>query len=573
TYFRSLGLKAAAGRLLDADDVTVPGDRPVVVLSYDYWQSHFDGSTSAIGRTLNVNDVAFTIAGVAPRRFQGTTLGLAFDMWMPATMAPVVIKGSRELDDRGQRGYTVFGRLRQGVAAQAAQQEIDLAMRDLAAAYPQTNRTVGAELMPFANPPRGPQRMLGDALVFLQGLMLLVLVAVCGNVANLLVAKISTRQREFGIRLALGASRLRAARFVLAEAGLLALSGTVCGILLALWGVSVLQVGQLAIAIPVRFQTDVDLGGLTFAIATGTLATLLMAGAPIWFLLRLQPQQLVRDGVREASRSTLRQTLMGVQVALASLVLVTAALFVGRFQETRDLDPGFKADGVLLAAYDLTGRGTDATANRTFAARALATVRAMPAVSAAALATSVPLDIHGLPSRSFVLDGHIRADGATDQSLSNIVSDGYLAAMSIRLLQGRDFSPIDTAAPAAEAIVNQAFVDRYLPGEAVLGRRLQMGRTTYTIVGVAATTVSDAFGEPPAPLVLYAFGARPGPSAEMHLKTTPGMEGSISSTLQRVFRELDPTVPLYNIRTLQQHIATNLILRRIPAQMFMVLGP
>jgi predicted permease len=572
TYFRSLGLKAAAGRLLDAEDVTVPGDRPVVVISYDYWQSHFDGSPSAIGRTLNVNDVAFTIAGVAPRRFQGTTLGLAFDMWMPATMAPVVIKGSRELDDRSQRGYTVFGRLRPRIAAQAAQQEIDLAMRDLAAAYPQTNRTVGAELMPFANPPRGPQRMLGDALVFLQGLMLLVLVAVCGNVANLLVAKISTRQREFGIRLALGASRLRAARFVLAEAGLLAVSGTVCGILLALWGVSVLQVGQLAIAIPVRFQTNVDLGGLTFAIATGTLATLLMAGAPIWFLLRLQPQQLVRDGAREASRSTLRQTLMGVQVALASLVLVTAALFVGRFQETRDLDPGFKADGVLLAAYDLTGRGTDATANRTFAARALAAVRAMPGVSAA-LATSVPLDIHGLPLRSFTLDGHARADGATDQSLSNIVSDGYLAAMSIRLLQGHDFSPIDTAAPAAEAIVNQAFVDRYLPGEAALGRRLQMGRTAYTIIGVAATTVSEAFGEPPAPLVLYAFGSRPGPSAEIHLKTTPGMEGSISSTLQRVFRELDPTVPLYNIRTLQQHIATNLILRRIPAQMFMVLGP
>lgn len=573
TYFRSLGLTAAAGRLLEADDAAAPGERPVLVISYDYWQSRFGGSRSAIGSTLAVNDVTFTIAGVAPRRFQGTTLGLAFDMWMPATMAPAVIKGSRELDDRGQRGYTVFGRLRHGVSAQAAQQEIDLAMRDLAATFPQTNRTVGAELTPFANPPRGPQRMLGDALVFLQGLMLLVLVAVCGNVANLLVAKVSARQREFGIRLALGASRLRVARIVMAEAGLLALGGTVCGVLLALWGVSVLQVGQLAIAIPVRFQTDVDLGGLTFAVTSGMLTTLLMAGAPTWFLLRLQPQQLVRDGVREASRSTLRQTLMGVQVALASLVLVTAALFVGRFREARDIDPGFTADGVLLAAYDLTGRGTDATANRVFAARALAVARAMPGVSAAALATSVPLDIHGLPLRSFTLDGHARPDGATDQSLSNIVSDGYLAAMSIRLLQGRDLSPIDASAPKAEVIVNQAFVDRYLSGEAVLGRRLQMGRTTYTVVGVAATTVSEAFGEPPAPLVLYAFGARPGPSAEIHLKTTPGMEANLSSALQRVFRELDPTVPIYNVRTLRQHIATNLILRRIPAQMFMVLGP
>jgi hypothetical protein len=264
---------------------------------------------------------------------------------------------------------------------------------------------------------------------------------------------------------------------------------------------------------------------------------------------------------------------MGVQVALASLVLATAALFVGRFQETREADPGFKMDGVLLAAYDLTGRGNDADRNRAFAARALDAVRATAGVSTAALATSVPLDIHGLPLRSFAIEGHVRSDSAKDQSVSNVVSDGYLATMGIRLLQGRDFSPLEGVAPLPEAIVNQAFVDRYLPGEAVLGRRLQSGGTTYAIVGVAATTVSNAFGEAPAPLVLYSFGARPAASAEVHLRTMPGMEAGLSSTLRRVFQELDATVPIYNVRTLQQHIATNLVLRRIPAQMFLVLGP
>ncbi|HVZ21384.1 MAG TPA: ABC transporter permease [Vicinamibacterales bacterium] len=571
-YFRALGLKAAAGRLLDEDDAAVPGEQPVVVISYDYWHSHFGGSTTVVGRPLRVNDVVFTIVGVTPRRFQGTTLGLAFDLWIPATMAPVVITGSREIDDRGQRGYVVFGRLRTTTSQVVAQQDLDRAMHDLAVAYPRTNRTIGAELTPFTNPPRGPLRMVNSALVFLQGLMLLVLVAVCSNVASLVVAKVTARQREFGIRLALGASRTRAARLVLAEAGLLALGGTVGGVLLALWGVATLQVGQLAIAIPVRFQTDVDAWGLTAAAIAGALATLLIAGAPIWFLLRLQPQHLVRQGGREARRGTGRQTLMGLQVALASLVLATAALFVGRFHETRDIDPGFKADGVLLAAYDLTGRGMDANRNRTFAIRALDAVRAMPGVTAAALATSVPLDIHGLPSRSFTIDGRTRADGGTDRSLANVVSDGYLATMGITLLRGRDVSSLDDGA-SAEAIVNQAFVDRYLSGEAVLGRRLQSGGVIYTIVGVAATTVSDAFGEPPTPLVLYAFAARPGPSAEIHLKTTPGVELGMSSTLQRVFRELDPTVPLFNIRTLDQHIATNLVLRRIPAQMFLVLGP
>lgn len=572
-YFRSLGLKAAAGRLLDADDVATPGDRPVLVISYDYWRSHFGGSMSALGSRLNVNDTVFTIVGVAPRRFQGTTLGLAFDMWMPATMAPIVIKGSRELDDRGQRGYVALCRLRPATSDQAAQRELDLAMHELATAYPQTNQAIGAELRAFTNPPRGPQRMIGDALVFLQGLMLLVLVAVCGNVANLLIAKVSTRQRELGIRLALGASRWRTVRLLAAETGILALCGAAGGIAIAAWGVSVLRIGQLAIPIPVRFQTTIDLGGLAFAAATGMLATALMAGAPAWFLIRLQPQQLVRGGVRAASRSSLRQTLMGVQVALASLVLVTAMLFVGRFQETRALDPGFRADGVLLATYDLTGRDTNANSNRAFAARALAAARATPGATAAALATSVPLDIHGLPSRTFTIEGHARPDGATEQSLSNTVSDGYLDVMRIRLLQGRDFRPLDAAPPAAEVIVNQAFVDRYLPHEAVLGRRLQSGRTTYTVVGVAATTVSNAFGEPPTPLVLYSLAARPSASAEIHLETTPGMEAGLSSSLQHVFLNLDATLPLYNIRTLEQHIATNLVLRRVPAQMFLVLGP
>jgi predicted permease len=572
-YFHALGLRTAAGRLLDVDDALAPGEQPVVVISYDYWQSHFAGSMAAIGRTLSVNGAAFTIVGVAPRRFQGTTLGLAFDLWIPATMASVVVKGSRELDDRGQRGYIAFGRVRATVPLAAAQQDLDRAMRDLAVAYPETNRTLRAGFTPFTNPPRGPLRLVNDALVFLQGLMLLVLVAVCSNVATLVVAKVSARQREFGIRLALGASRPRAGRLVLAEAGWLAAAGTAGGILLALWGVSVLQVGQLAIAIPVRFQTRVDAWGLAVAAGAGVLATMLIAAAPIWFLLRLPPQQLVRHGGRAVGRGTGRTTLMGLQVALATLVLATAALFVGRFRETRDIDPGFNANGVLLAAYDRSGRGLDASRHRAFAARTLDAMRAIPGVTAAALATSVPLDIHGLPSRAFTIAGHARADGGTDRALANVVSDGYLATMGIRLLRGRDFRPLgDTGAPA-EAIVNESFVDRYLPGEAVLGRRLQAAGVTYTIVGVAATTVSDAFGEPPTPLVLYAFAARPGPTAEIHVRTTPGAEAGLSSTVQRVFRALDPTAPLFNVRTLERHIATNLVLRRIPAEMFLVLGP
>ena len=573
-YFRSLGLKPTAGRLLEEDDVRVARERPVLVISDDYWRSHFAGSPSAVGSSLRVNAVVFTVVGVAPPRFQGTTLGLAFDIWMPATMAPAVVEGSQELDDRSQRGYVVLGRLRNGMPEQEAQRELDVAMRELAVSYAPTNKTLGAELSPFTNPPRGPQRMMRAALVFMQVLMALVLIAVCGNVANLLVAKISARQREFGIRLALGASRFRAARLVLIETGLLALAGTAAGLLLAAWGLTVLKVGQLSIPLPVRFEAEIDSGSLAFAVAAGVVATLLTASAPMWFLGRLQPFDLVRDGIRSGGRGALRQALTGVQVALASLVLVTAALFIGRFQEARGLDPGFKADGVLLAAYDLAGRVTTADQNRDFASRALVAARSIPGVASAALATSVPLDIHGMPSRSFTIEGgRARSDGELDRALSNVVSDGYLETMGVRLLEGRDIGRVDAAATMNEVIVNQAFVERYLPGQAVIGRRLESRGMSYVIVGVAATTVSEAFGEPPAPLVLYSFGARPGSMAEIHLRTLPGMETGVSSSLLRAFQALDATVPLYNVRPLQQHIATNLVLRRVPAQMFLVLGP
>src|SRR5262249_21285053 len=158
------------------------------------------------------------------------------------------------------------------------------------------------------------------------------------------------------------------------------------------------------------FQPELDGGGLAFAVGAGVLATLLTSAAPAWFLARLQPYQLVRDGVPGRARNTLRQALTGVQMALASLVLMTAALFVGRFQETRGTDPGFKADGVLLAAYDLAGRVTTQDENRDFAGRALHVARAIPGVASAALGTSVPLDIHGLPSRAFTLEGRARPD-------------------------------------------------------------------------------------------------------------------------------------------------------------------
>jgi predicted permease len=573
-YFQGLGLSSAAGRLLAPSDVARPGAEPVVVISYDFWQHRFGGATGAIGRTLRVNERDLTIVGVTPEGFQGTVLALQFDLWLPATMAPVLMPGSRELEERSVRGYAVMGRLSGEATRAQAQAEVSAALGDLAAAYPSASRGFRAEVLPFWRATRGPPRMLIDALAVLQGVMLVLLLAVCGNTANLLLARASARQREMGIRLAMGAGPWRVTRVLLVENLVMASGAAAVGALLAFWGTNALRAAELlSTAFPVRLQTEVDLYGLLFAFALAVLAALVFGAAPAWHLARVQPLTVLRTTAATAPRGALRQALMGVEVALALVVMLAAGLFFRSFAETRTTDPGFDRHGVLLAAYDFSSPTTDAASAREFAARLLDRVRALRTVEAAALATSIPLDIHGLPSRAFVLEGRARTDGAVDRSLSNVVTSGYFVTMRIPLVAGADFAPLDDPTSAAQAIVNVAFVRRFIGEGEAIGRRIESGGRTYVITGVVRDSISDAFGEPATPCVYYSFRDRPSPVAEIHVRTRVGAESALGPELRAIVRELAPSLPLYNVRTLDEHVETNLFLRRIPARMFVVLGP
>jgi predicted permease len=236
------------------------------------------------------------------------------------------------------------------------------------------------------------------------------------------------------------------------------------------------------------------------------------------------------------------------------------------------VEPGFRREGVLLAAYDLTGRDVDDAGARAFAARLLERLREIPGMESAAIASSVPLDIHGLPIRSFVLEGRVRSDGAPDRISSNIVSPGYFDTMRIPLRAGRDFVPLTDGTTPRQVIVNQEFVRRYSMGVTPLGHRLESGGRSYTIAGVAQNSLYDAFGEPPTPVVYFSYRDRPLRQGEIHLRTRA--DATLAAPgLQRAIHELDPTLPLYDVRTLTEHIEKHLFLRRIPARMFAVLGP
>jgi predicted permease len=581
-FFDLLNLKPAAGRLLQEADAAKPGGDPVTVISYDYWQSHFAGAAGAVGSSLRVNNASITVVGVAPREFQGSTLGLSFDMWMPATLAPVLVPGSKELEDRGQRGYAVMGRLVRGVSREQAEQEAADAMRALAIEFPQSNRNVTAAVLKFFDAPRGPQRFFASALWFLQIVMLLLLLTVCGNTANLVLARAMSRQKEAGVRLALGARPAALVRLILTENLLLAAAGAVVGVVIAIWGTEALRAVPMTGAFPIKFQTHVDLGTLAFAGVLALMCGVLFGTPPAAQLAGLEPLAALGVSPQMSAKSSLRSLLLGAQLAMAVIVLAAAALFYQSFRQSKWTDPGFRTDGVLLAAYDLSGRleataGPDDAARdaaaRTFVSRLVARLRENPAVDAAAVSSSVPLDIHGLPRRSFRVEGAARDDGQLDEALQNVVTPGYFDALGIPIRQGADFVSLEDRSTAREVIVNEAFVAKYLGQGTVIGRPIESRGRPYTIVGVVATTTYDAFGEPPTPIIYYSYRDRTYWSGEVHLRARPGLENALAQAVRSAVQSLDPELPVYNVRTMTEHIDRNLVLRKIPARMFVVLGP
>ncbi len=579
-YFSALGLSPVAGRLLTDADTAAPGGTPVVVVSHRFWQSRLGGRSDVAGQPLRLNGMTFTVAGVAPRGFQGTVMGLIFDLWTPATAAPLLMPGTNELESRANRGYLMMGALAKGRSHADGVTDAARLMADLAARHPATNRTLTADVLPQWKSPRGPQQSITAALAMLQALTLLVLAAVVGNTTTLVLARATSRQREAAIRLALGAARWRILSLVLCEYVVYGVAGAALGALLAAWGTEALR----AIPMPspagleVSFTTGVDGVTLVFAMALSVLSGIAVGLPAAWQLSRPRPQAVLRTGGAVAGRHRLRDALVALEVALAMVVLVVAAMFGRTFSRTQTADPGFQPNGVLLAAYDLNGRGADVTseAARTFAARLLARAHTIPGVESAALATSVPLDIHGLPTRRFRLEGRARDDGAQDEALVNIVSPEYFETLDITLVRGTGFTSLDDVATAPQAVVNEEFASRLGGGADVMGRRIESGRGSYLITGVVENTLYNAFGEAASPFIYFSLRDLPSATVELHVRARGGTDTraeALSADVRRAVRDLDPTLALYNVRTFTSHVDRNLFFQRIPARLFAVLGP
>jgi len=293
---------------------------------------------------------------------------------------------------------------------------------------------------------------------------------------------------------------------------------------------------------------------------------------PAMQLARTDPQDAFRSGTQSAGRSRMRNILVGVEAGVAVLVLLIAAFFLRNFASTHSTDTGFAREGVLLAGYDLSGRGFDLNRAKIVTRTLLEKLRALPGVETAAIASAVPLDIHGMAARSFVLEGRARTAIGVNEALTYNVTPDYFRVMGIPLIEGADFRDLADPADARQAIVNAEFVRRYLDGGAAIGRRLEIGGKSYAIAGVVRNSLYEAFGEPPKPIMYFSFRDRFTWSGQIHLRTN-GTEASLAPELRQVVRAIDPAIQVYDVRTLADHIDRNLFLRRIPARIFAVLGP
>jgi predicted permease len=575
-YFDVLGVKAVLGRMFTQDDDRAPGAHPVTVMSYNLWQNRFGGDPNVVGKTVILNGHTFTVIGIAPKGFHGTEIMFAAAFWAPMMMQRQIEPGSNFLDERGDGRLMMSARLKDGVTKEQAQASLGNLMNQLATEYPDINEGRAIELHPPGLiSPQFRTPIIGFATV-LMGVVGLVLLIACTNLANLLLARATGRRKEIAIRLALGASRWQIMRQLLTESVLLALLGGAVGVLLAAW------IGDLVSAFkpPVDFALLIDLS-LDWRVLSFTLALSLLTGIVFGVLPALQSSRpdlvpALKDETAIAGyrRSWLRNGLVVAQVALSLVLLICAGLIVRSLQQAQSLNPGFNANNAVMVSFDLGLQGYDKARGQAFHQQALERVRALPGVEAAALADWLPLTLTESSTVVYV-------EGKTPPNFANLpstiytrVGPDYFRAMGISLLAGREFTPQEREEASRVVIVNETFARRFWPGENALGKQFKFGgadEPAWQIVGVAKDGKYVTLGERPRLLVYQPLSRNYSSLVNLVVRSSADAATALAA-VRREVNSLDPTLPLYNVRTMREHLSLPLFGARVAATVLGAFG-
>ncbi|PYX99620.1 MAG: ABC transporter permease, partial [Acidobacteria bacterium] len=414
-FFDTLGLKPEAGRFFSgAESDDTQNAHPVVVISHGYWTNHYHPDASAIGSTLRLNDTVLTIIGVAPASFHGTRTGFDYELWLPLTMyGRMTHTGTWMLRDRNTRNFQLFARLAPGATIEQARDEVQALASRMSVVDADTNQGVGATLLPIWQSHFGTQSVLLTPIAILMGVSGVVLLIVCANLANLLLARATGRQKEFGIRLALGAAPVRLAGQLSTETLLVATAGAGCGLALASLLGGAIQWLLPAVARPAMLQPPLDGQVLAYTTALAFGVVILSGLVPAVHATRANVNEAHKQGGRSGAMGTHSQRLRGLlvssEVALAVVALVGAGLFLKSFQTARAMDPGFSPDGVALAQFDFSTANYNAQQIDAFCLRLRERLEQQPGVTAVSYDDSVPLGFSGGNWEGLEVEGFIQA--------------------------------------------------------------------------------------------------------------------------------------------------------------------
>jgi len=559
-YFDLLGVKPIVGRTFLPEEDRTPGTSPVAVVSYNFWVNRLNADSGAIGKPIKLNDHFFTVVGVAPKNFTGTDLSVVPEVWVPMMMYHEAAPGTEtRYTNRRFLFLSLAGRLKPGVSLKQAQESMTILGSQLAQEYPKDNEGRGVKLVPLSEARLNPDHnnLLLRISVMLMAIVGTILLIACVNVANLLLAKATSRRKEIALRLAVGASRARLITQLLTESVLLSLLGGLLGLLLAYAIKDLLRAlipPSLGVeGITVTLDRNVLLFTFVLSVLSGLIFGLfpgLQASKPD--LTSTLKADILTPG-HYGSAFSLRRALIIVEVSLCLVTLVVTALFVRSLNNARKIDPGFRVDNILLSAIDISLENADDEAKAVqFYQQLVERIKNLSGVQEVVISRSRPFEKSF--SRSVFIEG--QEDQPSQQGVlvkTNIVGADYFKTLNIPVLSGREFANSDTASTAKVVVVNEAMAQRFWPNQNPLGKRLKLIRDTAgrEVIGVVKNTKINSLKEQDQPYLYLPLSQHYTPTATIYVHTAKNPT-QLTAAVRNEVRNLNPNLPVFDVRTLRE---------------------
>ena len=563
-FLPALGIRPIAGRNFRPEEDR-PGGAPAVLISNVFWQRRFHADPSAIGRTLTVDGVPRTIVGVVPHELGEM---VAADLWLPTAIDP-------NNPERRNHNYGVVALLKPGVTVAQARAEMTVIAQRLERAYPASNTGYGITVFPMAEMFTGRIR---PVLMILLGAVGLLLLIACSNLANLLLARAATREKEIAVRAALGAGRSRIVRQLLTESLVLAMAGGSLGLLLAIWAVHVLR-GVVPDMFPMLQHMRVDLPVLAFTLGLSMLTGLLFGMVPAWKSSYADLNTTLKEagGRSESSGGShqVRSFLLASQVALAVLLSVSAGLLLRSFVRVAAVNPGVRVAHILTMNLSLPTVKYDTPVKRAnFYSDLTKRLESLPGIRSAGAVMFLPLRVSILSFRIGVNGFQIQgrqpvSQGQEPMADYRIATPGYFNTIGIGLRKGRLFDQHDDVDAKRVALINEALAGKHFPRENPLGQHITTGGTSMEIVGVVANAKLYGLDAPIEPAIYVPHMQHPAESMGLAVETQ-GDPAAMASAVRREILKLDPEQPISSVRTMETVLSDSLMLRRVSMLMLAV---